>query len=206
MNLLDLITLTTLVVTTFAVTNLDNLIILVFLLGQSKGERHHVLIGFIASVILVVAASSIGILIGTMLIPNIVGYLGIAPLVIGAYLLYHQLTAGENKSAIATTTVHTPSRSWLTTVVLIFSTSADSIAVLLPLLSESGSTPTLLTVSIYLLTSILWCAIYLKIASNAGLAQRISARGEKLVPSVMIAVGIYVLSNTGTDSLVASMT
>ncbi|MGY8892043.1 MAG: hypothetical protein ACKVKL_16465, partial [Pseudomonadales bacterium] len=60
MNLLDLITLTTLVVTTFAVTNLDNLIILVFLLGQSKGERHHVLIGFIASVILVVAASSIG--------------------------------------------------------------------------------------------------------------------------------------------------
>jgi cadmium resistance protein CadD (predicted permease) len=61
-------------------------------------------------------------------------------------------------------------------------------------------------VSIYLLTSVLWCAIYLKIASNAGLAQRISARGEKLVPSVMIAVGIYVLSNTGTDSLVASMT
>ena len=206
MNLLDLITLTTLVVTTFAVTNLDNLIILVFLLGQSKGERHHVLIGFIASVILVVAASSIGILIGTMLSPNIVGYLGIAPLVIGAYLLYQQLTAVENKSAIATTTMHSPSRIWLTTVVLIFSNSADSIAVLLPLLAESGSTPTLLIVSIYLLTSILWCAIYLKIASNAGLAQRISARGEKLVPWVMIAVGIYVLSNTGTDSLVASMT
>ena len=87
-----------------------------------------------------------------------------------------------------------------------FSNSADSITVLLPLLAESGTTPTLLIVSIYLLTIILWCEISLKIASNAGLAQRISARGEKLVPWVVIAVGIYVLSNTGTDSLVAAIT
>ena len=192
--------------TTFAVTNLDNLIILAFLLGQSPGVRHHVLIGFIASVILVFTVSSIDILIGTMLSPNIGGYLGIAPLLIGAYLLYQQLAAVENKSDVATTTMHSLSRVWLTTVVLMFSNSADSITVLLPLLAESGTTPTLLIVSIYLLTIILWCEISLKIASNVRLAQRISARGEKLVHWVMIAVGIYVLSNTGTDSLVAAIT
>ena len=99
-----------------------------------------------------------------------------------------------------------PSKVWLTTVVLMFSNSADSIAVLLPLLAESGSMPTLLIVSIYLLTSILWCVISIKIASNAGLAKRINDRGEKLVPWVMIAVGIYVLSNTGTDSLLTGVT
>ncbi len=87
-----------------------------------------------------------------------------------------------------------------------FSNSADSITVLLPLLAESGTTPTLLIVSIFLLTIILWCEISLKIASNVRLAQRISARGEKLVHWVMIAVGIYVLSNTGTDNLVAAIT
>ena len=191
--------------TTFAVTNLDNLIILVFLLGQSPNARHHVLMGFVASVILVVAVSSIGILIGTVLSPDLVGYLGFAPLSIGTYMLYQQLRFTENKSTAAISAMGAPSRIWLTTVVLMFSNSADSIAVLLPLLAESGSTPIMLIVSIYLLTSILWCAISVKIATNAGLAQRISDRGEKLVPWVMIAVGIYVLSNTGTDSLVAGV-
>jgi len=103
--------------------------------------RHHVLIDFIASVILVFTVSSIHILIGTMLSPNIGGYLGIAPLLIGAYLLYQQLAAVENKSDVATTTMHSLSRVWLTTVVLMFSNSADSITVLLPLLAESGPTP-----------------------------------------------------------------
>lgn len=206
MNLLDLITLTTLVVSTFAVTNLDNLIILVFLLGQSPNARQHVLMGFVAAVILVIAVSSVGILIGTLLSPSLVGYLGFGPLLIGIYILYQQLRSTENKSTAVISAMGAPSRVWLTTVVLMFSNSADSIAVLLPLLAESGSMPTLLIVSIYLLTSILWCAISIKIASNAGLAKRINDRGEKLVPWVMIAVGIYVLSNTGTDSLLTGVT
>ncbi|MDG1204777.1 MAG: cadmium resistance transporter [Pseudomonadales bacterium] len=206
MNLLDLITLTTLVVSTFAVTNLDNLIILVFLLGQSPNARQHVLMGFVAAVILVIAVSSVGILIGTLLSPSLVGYLGFGPLLIGIYILYQQLRSTENKSTAVISAMGAPSRVWLTTVVLMFSNSADSIAVLLPLLAESGSMPTLLIVSIYLLTSILWCAISIKIASNADLAKRINDRGEKLVPWVMIAVGIYVLSNTGTDSLLTGVT
>jgi cadmium resistance protein CadD (predicted permease) len=206
LNLLDLITLTTLVVSTFAVTNLDNLIILVFLLGQSPNARQHVLMGFVAAVILVIAVSSVGILIGTLLSPSLVGYLGFGPLLIGIYILYQQLRSTENKSTAVISAMGAPSRVWLTTVVLMFSNSADSIAVLLPLLAESGSMPTLLIVSIYLLTSILWCAISIKIASNAGLAKRINDRGEKLVPWVMIAVGIYVLSNTGTDSLLTGVT
>ena len=98
------------------------------------------------------------------------------------------------------------SRVWLTTVILMFSDSADSIAVILPLLAESGSTPTFLIILIYLLTSILWCGISVKVASNTGLAQRIRDQGEKLVPWVMVAVGIYVLSNTDTDSLPAGIT
>ena len=206
MNLLDLITLTTLVVSTFAVTNLDNLIILVFLLGQSPNARQHVLMGFVAAVILVIAVSSVGILIGTLLSPSLVGYLGFGPLLIGIYILYQQLRSTENKSTAVISAMGAPSRVWLTTVVLMFSNSADSIAVLLPLLAESGSMPTLLIVSIYLLTSILWCVISIKIASNADLAKRINDRGEKLVPWVMIAVGIYVLSNTGTDSLLTGVT
>jgi len=206
LNLLDLITLTTLVVSTFAVTNLDNLIILVFLLGQSPNARQHVLMGFVAAVILVIAVSSVGILIGTLLSPSLVGYLGFGPLLIGIYILYQQLRSTENKSTAVISAMGAPSKVWLTTVVLMFSNSADSIAVLLPLLAESGSMPTLLIVSIYLLTSILWCVISIKIASNAGLAKRINDRGEKLVPWVMIAVGIYVLSNTGTDSLLTGVT
>lgn len=205
MNLLDLFALSILVASTFAVTNLDNLIILVFLLGQSPDARTRILIGFVVSVILVVAVSSIGILIGTVVSPDVVGYLGVAPLLMGAYILYQQQSASSGALDAPTDVVVTSSRVGLTTMVLMFSNSADSIAVLLPLLAESGSTPSLLIVLIYLTTSILWCGLSVKIASSAPLAKRISERGEKLVPWVMIAVGIYVLSNTGTDSLLSTM-
>ena len=62
------------------------------------------------------------------------------------------------------------------------------------------------SILIYLLRSILWCGISVKVSSNTELAQRISDQGEKLVPWVMVAVGIYVMSNTDTDSLPAGIT
>jgi len=125
---------------------------------------------------------------------------------VGGYLLYRQLTAAGNKSIVAMNTRSGASRVWLTTVILMFSSSPDSIAVILPLLAESGSTPTFLIILIYLLRSILWCGISVKVSSNTELAQRISDQGEKLVPWVMVAVGIYVMSNTDTDSLPAGIT
>ena len=206
MSEIDLLGLTILVVTTFVVTNLDNLIILVFMLGQFPNARLYVLAGFVVSVILVIAVSSIGILIGTMVNPGIVGYLGIAPLAMGVYLLFQQLTSASAKPDKTPSTVNASARIGLTTVVLMFSNSADSIAVLLPLLAESLSTPTILIVTIYLFTSLVWCGLSITIASNRTLAQRISNAGEKLVPWVMVAVGVYVLSNTGTDSLLAGVT
>ncbi|HIG43736.1 MAG TPA: hypothetical protein EYQ14_24870 [Gammaproteobacteria bacterium] len=205
MNLFDLIGLAVLVVTSFATTNLDNLLILVFLLGNSPHARFSVLVGFIVSVILVITVSGLGLVLGAIINPSLVGYLGFAPFTLGCYLLYQQRKSLAVNSVSPAQTL-TGSRIWLASVVLMFSNSADSIAVLLPLLAESDVASIKLIVVIYLLTSIAWCGLSLSIASRPELAERIGRHGEKFVPWVMLAVGIYVLMNTGTDTLARGVT
>ena len=140
--------------TSFATTNLDNLLILVFLLGNAPHARVSVLMGFMVSVILVVTVSAIGLALGTIINPSLVGYLGFAPLTLGCYLLYQQRTSAAGKPDNSLQTITGKGRIWLASVVLMFSNSADSIAVLLPLLAESELTSTKLIVVIYLLAII----------------------------------------------------
>lgn len=74
----------------FVATNLDNLLVLVFLLGSSAQRRAAVLLGFLTAVILVVSVAAIGMAVGALIDPALIGYLGIAPIAMGCYLLYPQ--------------------------------------------------------------------------------------------------------------------
>ena len=201
MSLVDLTALTVLVVTSFVATNLDNLLLLVFLVGNSPNGRISVLLGYIISVILVIVVSGLGLALGTVINPSLVGYLGIAPLTMGCYLLYQQHKSGEAKAKNAMQNVTGKAPIWLVSIVLMFSNSADSIAVLLPLLAESGGTSIKVVIIAYLTCCLFWCALSVSIVSRPELADRISHHGGKLVPWIMMAVGIYVLMDTGTDTL-----
>jgi cadmium resistance protein CadD (predicted permease) len=203
LNLADFSTLAVLVVGSFVATNLDNLLLLVFLLGSAARRRSAVLLGFLTSVILVVTIAALGVAAGALLDPGLIGYLGIAPISMGCYLLYQHRRSTDTVTDVDSSipSIDDEGGIWLATSVLMFSNSGDSIAVLLPLVAESNRSALLLIFSFYLLSSLLWCALALAIALRPGLARRIQQRGAKLVPWIMIGVGIYVLLDTGTDTL-----
>jgi cadmium resistance protein CadD (predicted permease) len=192
-----------LVLTSFVATNLDNLLVLVFLLGTSSRRRAAVLFGYLTAVILVVCVAAVGVAAGALIDPAAIGYLGVAPVAMACYLLYQQYTRGAAMDVPEPVAENLAGegRIWLASSLLMFSNSGDSIAVLLPLLAESSRPALLLIVSLYLVTSLLWCAVALAIAARPGLARRIQQRGARLVPWVMIAVGLYVLLDTRTDTL-----
>ncbi|MBE9539846.1 MAG: cadmium resistance transporter [Proteobacteria bacterium] len=199
----EVITLLSLVTGSFVATNMDNLLILVVLLGANSRRRSAVLLGFICSCIAVICVAALGVAVGSMLGAGLIGYLGVIPLALGCHMLYKSWAGhhGEDEALNAPSNSTEP-KIWLSTFVLMLSNSGDSIAVFLPLLAESGRAAILVIVCSYLAMAVLWAGLSYMISGQRELARRIEHRAEKIVPWIMIGVGIYILMDTATDTLV----
>ena len=138
MDSVDFAALAALVLSSFVATNLDNLLVLVLLLGSAAGHRAAVLLGYITSVILVVGVAAIGVAVGALLDPAVIGYLGIAPVAMGCYLLWQRRRPVVSTADTAVRGTLGEGRIWLASTLLMFSNSGDSIAVVLPLVAESA--------------------------------------------------------------------
>jgi cadmium resistance protein CadD (predicted permease) len=199
---LEILTLCGLVASGFVATSMDNLLILVILLGANAKRRSAVLLGSLVSSIAVICVSILGVALGSMVGSELIGYLGVVPLLMGCYLLYKIWRGGVQEKNLSDLPAQSSDHGiWWTTFILMFSNSGDSIAVFLPLLAESGRESLLFIVGVYLLMALLWAGMSYLISGQAALARRIEKGGEKLVPFIMIAVGLYILSDSATDTL-----
>jgi cadmium resistance protein CadD (predicted permease) len=197
------LTLIALVGGSFIATSLDNLLVLVVLLGANPDRHSAVLAGFFASCLAVLCACALGLVLSSLFDPAVLGFLGLAPLLLGCHMLY-QLYRGRaaNQESLELTNSASESRVWLSAFTLLFANSGDSIAVFLPLFAESDRAPILVLVSSYLVAAILWGILSYRIAGRKTLALQVERRAEKLVPWIMIGIGIYILSDTATDTLI----
>ena len=198
----EILTLLGLVAGSFIATNMDNLLLLVVLLGANVRRRSAVLMGFLCSAISVICVSALGVAVEGMIGPGLIGYLGVVPLLLGVHMLYRSWSgvpaANEQFESLANSA---EPKIWLSTFILMFSNSGDSVAVFLPLLAESGRSALPLIVGSYLAMALMWAGLSYLISGQQGLARRLEHRAEKIVPWIMIAVGIYILMDTATDTL-----
>jgi cadmium resistance protein CadD (predicted permease) len=196
------LTLTGLVFGTFIATNIDNLLLLVMLLGANPNRRLAVLGGFLVSCAAVLGACAAALVLSAFFQPDVLGYLGLAPLLMGIHMLYQLYTRDTvEQTQVELESSDSPARILLASFLLLFSNSSDSIAVFLPLFAESNRASTPVLLSAYLAVAILWGILSYSIAGRKELALLIEHRAEKLVPWIMIGVGIYILMDTATDTL-----
>ncbi|MEH6583872.1 MAG: cadmium resistance transporter [Halioglobus sp.] len=199
---IEMFTLLGLVASAFVATNVDNMLIMVVLLGANVKNRSAVLLGFLASTIAVMCVSVLGVALGSMITADMIGYLGVVPLLLGCYMLYRAWDQSEPAEEVEQSLAGKAEPGiWLGTFVLMFSNSGDSVAVFLPLLAESGRSALLVIVVAYLLMALLWAGLSYLVAGRRSLATLIEKRAEKIVPWIMIGVGIYILMDTATDTL-----
>ena len=129
--------------------------------------------------------------------------MGLAPLLMGMYLLYKRLRRNlpeETAEQDAQGALQSGS-SWISTFLLMFSNSGDSLAIFFPLLAESDRDSLLWEVTLFLGMALFWLLMAWRLAEQPQVAIRIEHIGEKLVPWIMMAAGIYILVNTGTDTM-----
>lgn len=189
-------------VTSFVFTNLDNLILGVLTLGAQHRRMLPVLLGMVSASLLVLLLSGVGVVIGLAVDADVLGYLGIAPIGIGLYTLFYAGTAQPRAAQDVGVAERGSGVSiWLGTTTLLFANSGDTLAILLPLVMESSQRAALVVAVTFLACAVLWALLARALSRQPILVRQLQDSGERFVPWIMIAVGIYILLDTGTDSL-----
>lgn len=164
-----------------------------------RRARGAILAGYLLSVLCVLLLSSLGIAINRAVDAGLIGYLGVIPLSLGLWALVQRqrgTTAAEALTPVL------PARSALIgSAALMLGNSGDSLALLLPMMAETAPAGRGLLAIIYLAAAIAWAALAYGVASKAALARVIERRGAAFVPWLMIMLGVYILSDTPTDTL-----
>ena len=197
----DLLAIILVTVVSFLFSNLDNLILAIVSMGSRPDKPLPVQLGMVSAAVLVLLVSLLALAIGRTIDAGLLGYLGLAPIGIGLYTLFYsgrmvQVTGGEVVPAKSGSSW----AIWLATTTLLFANSGDTLALLLPLLAESNTTSAMMVVVTFVGCAVIWAVIARLLSQQPLLVRKLQDRGERLVPWIMIAVGIYVLLDTGTDS------
>lgn len=176
-------------------TNLDNLALMMAMM-VAVGARRAIGGYLVAQTVILVLALAVaeGLESG---LPDRVGYLGLIPLGLGILGLWRQWRRQGDDAPVKAI-----ERGGLVAAVALYlSISVDSFSVMVPLLADS--------VGVYRWTALAGGGLGALLLAGVGMSvtrlaptslDRIS-RLERLAPLVMIAVGFYVLLNTGTDAL-----
>lgn len=191
-------------VAAFIATNLDDILVLMLFFAQTQQHRIQIVIGQYLGFGVLVLLSLPGYFGGALIPKAWIGLLGLIPLAIGLKLLWKP----EQGETAAPEIDKSPVRpSWLGNLLspLIYQVAAvtianggDNISIYIPLFA--GKTPiglTTILVTFWLMVG-LWCFLALGLIRQPAIGQLLTAYGDRLVPWVFIALGLYILAESHT--------
>lgn len=179
----------------FAVTNIDDVVVLALFFGQAAPSRSasvRVVIGQYLGFIAILAVSALGAFGATMLPPQAVPYLGFLPLALGLRAAWHlwrrrRAEPGADQPA-------TPPRAGVAQVATVtFANGGDNIGVYVPVFAVAGTTDMVMYISVFLVGVALWCVAGWYFAGRPVVAGILSRWGHIILPIVLIAIGFAIL-------------
>ncbi|MDX3107167.1 cadmium resistance transporter [Nonomuraea angiospora] len=183
----------------FAVTNIDDIVILALFFAQGSGHLRIVLgqyIGF-AGILVVAVAAAFG---ATFLPESAVPYLGLLPLALGlkaAWQVWRDRAGGDEDDP--------PARSGgpkaLEVAAVTFANGGDNIGVYVPVFATSGTSGMTVYVIVFLILVAVWCLAGRFFATRPLIARALSRWGHILLPVVLIGLGVVILVEGGAFGL-----
>ena len=196
-------------VSAFAATNLDDILILMFFFSQvdNRFRIRHIVLGQYLGFILLLCLSLPGFF-GSLMIPKTwIGLLGFVPIVIGGQQL---LTAGDESLADQTMTVKvdqpslSPNRmmsfmgSFLapqtySVAVITLANGGDNIGIYVPFFASLTWSSLLVVLTVFFILVAVWCAIAYGLARHPVIGKSLTRHGKKIVPWVLMGLGLWIL-------------
>jgi cadmium resistance transport/sequestration family protein len=204
-------------IASFTATNLDDIIVLMVFFAQvnSTFRRRHIILGQYLGFTAIIIASLPGFL-GGLIIPQVwIGLLGFIPIIIGISRLLNreqddkeiQTLSDELSSTVNPSMVSSfasiISRQTYQVAGVTFANGGDNIGIYVPLFASSNLVDLGITVSVFFVLIGLWCYVAYKLALHPAIARILTKYGHAIVPFVLIALGIFILIESGTYRLLS---
>lgn len=201
-------------ITSFAATNIDDLAILMLFFTQVNEifRPKHIVIGQYLGFTVLIIASLIGFFGGLVLPKPWIGLLGFLPIAIGVSQLVnredeqqvqavsgveHLKSTASSVSAIAS--ILTPQTYQVTAVTI--ANGGDNVGIYVPLFASSNLASFAVILSVFYVCIGVWCYVAYRLSRQPAIALILTRYGERIMPFVLIALGIFILIESDTYQL-----
>jgi len=195
----------------FAVTNVDDLVILALFLARARGQRHGVArvvvgqyLGF-AAILAIAAAGALGM---QLLPERVVPYFGLLPLLLGLHAGWRAWRERQGRSDLSEPGPVEPgpdvlagAAGVLSVATVTFANGGDNLAVYVPVFATAGNAGLIAYSITFLVLVAVWCAASVFLVTRPGIARAQARWGHLLLPVVLIALGLIILVEGGAFGL-----
>ena len=200
----------------FAATNIDDILILLLFFTQvdTNFRRRHIIIGQYLGFLAIILASLPGFFGGLVVRREWIGLLGILPIAIGL----KQLLSGQQEDTEVQTvsdnfTQTSPSNfilSFIWTILhpqtykvaaVTIANGGDNISIYIPLFAGHNLASLGVILIVFLVMVGVWCAIAYYLSLHPAIATVLSRYGHRIVPFVLIGLGLLIMYERGTFTL-----
>jgi cadmium resistance transport/sequestration family protein len=196
---------------TFTATNVDDIFILMLFFSQTNSSfrRRHIVAGQYLGFAVLVAISLLGFF-GSLIVPRAwIGLLGLLPIILG---INKFLQRNKNSEPVTPRLLDTPgsktsvfsgllSRQTYTVAAVTFANGGDNIGIYTPLFASSDPVQLGILLSVFFLLVGVWCYAGFSLTRHPLIVAVLARYGHLLVPFVLVGLGIYILVESGTFSL-----
>jgi cadmium resistance transport/sequestration family protein len=205
-------------ITSFAATNVDDIVILMLFFAQvnTTFRRRHIIVGQYLGFLALILASLPGYF-GGLIVPRYwIGILGLVPIFIGISHRVNrkndeeevQAVSGKvnsstaNKSVLGVTLANVISPQTFNVAAVTFANGGDNIGIYVPLFASSDLASLTVILTVFVLLIGVWCYLAYLLTRQPTIASVLTRYGQALVPFVLIGLGIYILIESGTYRLI----
>jgi len=172
-------------ITVFAATNVDDVLLLSAFFAQPRRRVSAIVTGQFLGIGALTAASAVAALAALVIPREWIALIGVIPLALGI----RQLLARPDEDNVQ---AHNGAGVFAVAAVTV-ANGGDNLGVYIPLFaSQPAAIP--VYVVVFALGTAVWCAAGYALVSHPAVAARFQRYGHRVLPWVLIALGVYVLS------------
>ncbi|TEA03723.1 Cadmium resistance transporter [Mycobacteroides salmoniphilum] len=186
----------------FAVTNIDDMVVLAVFFGRAGRSRSavaRVVVGQYLGFAAILAASVVGALGANLLPEKAIPYLGLLPLILGLRAAWNVRRDRGSENAAA------PEQSAgvgvLQVATVTFANGGDNIGVYVPVFALAGPDGMAGYAVVFLCSVALWCLAGWFFASRRAVSALLTRWGHVVLPVVLIGIGFTILIDGGAFGL-----
>jgi|SRR5882757_4168176 len=186
----------------FAVTNIDDMLVLAVFFGRATGSKPaavRVVVGQYLGFGAILATSALGALGAGLLPEQVIPYLGLLPLSLGlraGWQLVRDRRAGADGGSLDDT-----GTGFFQVAAITFANGGDNIGVYVPVFAAAGTGGMIGYVAVFLVGVAAWCALGWFLATRPLAAKALSRWGHLVLPVVLIGIGLVILIDGGAFGL-----